>query len=266
MYFKKYAMILINIVCLGLLSACSVPGSYFSESDLKKGYVLNGQQKTLNIIELNSIWLAQHENDSPQVYKIGPYDILNIVVWDHPELTFPSLPLSNSQDSGILVNEKGYIFFPFAGQVKVSGLTLDQARIKLEKKLKKYIPNPQLSLQVIRFRSQEVEVVGEVMKPGILPITDQPLSIMEAISQSGGVNSVTANTEQIFILYEKDKQIYINWFNAHSPVSLIAADKFYLQDRVIIYVPPAGVSAWNRVISQILPSLGGVNTAHTIAS
>ncbi len=249
-----------------LLSACSVPGTYFSDSDVQNGYQANGNPAQYNVSELNDKWLSKHQNDTPAAYQIGPYDILNIIVWNHPELTTPTTQVATPAESGILVDEEGYIFFPFAGKVKVSGLTLDQARTVIENKLKEYIRDPQLSIRVATFRSQQIQVVGEVMKPGLFPITDRPLSIMEAISGADGVNSVTANTQQIFVLYQESGEIYIYWFNAQNPASILAANKFFLQKNTIIYVPPAGVSAWNRVISQILPSMSGAGSVQGMTS
>lgn len=253
-----------SLLAVGILSSCSVPGTYFSDGDIQNGYQLNGQKKNFEINELNAKWLDTHQSATPAAYQIGAYDILNIIVWNHPELTIPTTQLSSPEESGILVDEQGDMFFPFAGKVKVSGLTLDQAREVLEEKLKEYIRDPQLSVRVTSFRSQQVQVIGEVVKPGIIPITDKPLSVMEAINQAGGVNSVTANTKQIFVLYEKNDQIYIDWFDAQLPVSVLAADKFYLQNHVIIYVPPAGVSAWNRVISQLVPTLGSAGNVQSM--
>lgn len=255
------------IALASLLTACSVPGTYFSDSDVQNGYQANGKTAQYQVTELNAKWLEKHQNDAPYAYQIGPYDVLNIIVWSHPELTTPTNQIATPGENGILVDEEGYIFFPFAGKVKVSGLTLDQARVEIEGELKEYIRDPQLSVRVATFRSQQVQIVGEVTKPGLVPITDKPLSVMEAINASGGVNSFTANTRQIFILYEKAEKIYIYWFDAQNPASIIAANKFFLQNNVIVYVPPAGVSAWNRVISQILPiTSGATSTVQTVAN
>lgn len=265
-YFKKQFKNVLALCAVSFLSACSVPGTYFSDSDIQNGYQANGKPASYKVNELNAKWFEQHKNDVPYAYQIGPYDVLNIIVWNHPELTTPTTQIATPEESGILVDEQGYIFFPFAGKVKVSGLTLDQARVTLEDKLKEYIRDPQLSVRVATFRSQQVQVIGEVMQAGMFPITDKPLSVMQAISTAGGVNSVTANTKQVFVLYEKTGQIYIYWFDAQNPASVIAANQFFVQDNVIIYVPPAGVSAWNRVISQILPTMsGGVSTAQSVS-
>ena len=259
--FKK-----IVLVCLVvLLSACSVPGTYFSEDDVNQGYVKDGKRVPIKVIELDAKWLAEYGAQPAEPYRIGPYDILNIIVWDHPELTTPTTQIANPTESGILVDSEGYIFFPFAGQMKVSGLTLNEARELLQEKLKTYIRDPQLSIRVAQFRSQEVEIVGEVQHPGILPITDRQLTAMQAINLSGGVNSITSKTQQIFILSEKNNEIVVYWFNAQNPAALIAAEKFRLHNNVIIYVPPAGVSAWNRVITQLIPTLGATSSTKSVA-
>lgn len=256
------------LICLAvLLSACSVPGTYFSEDNINQGYVKDGKRVPIKVVELDAKWLSEYEAMPVESYRIGPYDILNIIVWDHPELTTPTTQIANPTESGILVDSHGYIFFPFAGRVNVGGLTLDEAREVLQEKLKTYIRDPQLSIRIAEFRSQEVEVVGEINKPGILPITDRQLTAMQAINLSGGVNSVSANTQEIFILSESPKtnEITVYWFNARNPAALIAAEKFRLHNNVIIYVPPAGVSAWNRVITQLIPTLGGVSSTKSVA-
>lgn len=256
----------IVLLCLVVfLSACSVPGTYFSEDNINQGYVKDGKRVPIKVIELNARWLAEYEQQPVASYRIGPYDILNIIVWDHPELTTPTTQIANPTESGILVDSQGYIFFPFAGRVKVGSLTLDEAREVLQEKLKTYIRDPQLSIRVAQFRSKEVEIVGEVNKPGILPITDRQLSATEAINLSGGVNSITANTQQIYILSEEQGDIIVYWFNSHDPSALIAAEKLKLTNNAIIYVPPAGISAWNRVITQLIPTLGGASNTKSVA-
>lgn len=257
----------ISIVsCSLLLTACSaVPGVYFSRTTLEQGYYqMNGKIKHAHVIQLSANTLKKSYSP-PSDYRVGPYDILNIIVWDHPELTTPTTQEANPAETGILVSEKGYIFFPFAGEVKVAGLTLNQIRIKLENGIRRYIRNPQISVRVADFRSKQIQVVGEVRKAGELPITDRPLSIMRAIQLAGGVNNQTANTRQIYVLRYQNGQIYAYWFNAEMPDQVLAAEHFFLKSNDIVYVPPAGVSAWDRVVSQIIPTLSGAVTVDRLA-
>lgn len=121
-------------------------------------------------------------------YLIGPYDVLDITVWDHPELTNPAGSDALTADlAGHVVQENGTIFFPYVGVIKVAGQPLSEVRKMLAAGLSKYIENAQLDVRVIAYRSQRVYVVGEVKTPGIQPVTDVPLTVAEAINRSGGV-------------------------------------------------------------------------------
>ena len=145
-------------------------------------------------------------------YRVGPGDILNVVVWDHPELgspmitnpTLPSQVLSGQSTAtgnetartGTWVDAQGSIFFPYAGRLQVAGRTLPEIRSALARRLAKYIRNPQVDVTVMAFRSQRVNVSGAVEKPAQLALTTVPLTLMDAISQAGGF-SKNADTTHV---------------------------------------------------------------------
>jgi polysaccharide biosynthesis/export protein len=132
----------------------------------------------------------------PGAYSIEPGDILSIVVWDHPELNVGVAPVPAGAGAdqapgatpvaGFIVDHEGMIQFPYAGQLKVSGLTQDQARNMLAQRLSKYIRSPNVTLRVQSYRSKRVYVDGEVKAPGLQAINDIPMTLMEAINRSGG--------------------------------------------------------------------------------
>ena len=72
--------------------------------------------------------------------------------------------------------------------MQVGGKTLEEIRTLLTTKLSRYIQDPQLDVSVAAYRSQKVHVTGEIAKPGILPITDTPLTLLDAVAASGGEN------------------------------------------------------------------------------
>lgn len=122
-------------------------------------------------------------------YRIGPGDILNVTVWDHPELTIPAGAYRSAEQAGHLVAADGTIFYPYAGTVHAAGKTTREVRETLTRKVSRVIKDPQLEVRVASFRSQRAYVVGEVEIPGPAPISDKPLTIVDAISQAGRMTS-----------------------------------------------------------------------------
>lgn len=130
--------------------------------------------------------IQQPAKDVMTDYKIGPGDILNITIWDHPELTIPAGSYRTPEQSGNLVSEDGTIYYPYVGTLKVAGMTPREVRVVLAQRLAKAIEKPQVDVRVISFRSKRVYVVGEVGKPGQLEVNDIPMTILDAVNRAGG--------------------------------------------------------------------------------
>jgi polysaccharide export outer membrane protein len=102
--------------------------------------------------------------------------------------------------------------------------------------------------------SDSIHVFGEVMKPGVYyPNLDY--SLTELISTSG-LNQLTANAKKIYVLRESRQdflKIDIFQLDIRNPINLIVGRKFMLQEKDIVFVPPAEIVKWNRTISLLLP-------------
>jgi polysaccharide export outer membrane protein len=130
-------------------------------------------------------------------YAIGSGDVINIVVWNHPELVLAPAGSTLTTDSsglaavgnGYNVSPEGVIQFPLLGTFKIGGLTETQAREQITARLAKYLNNPQVTLRVQAYRAGRVYVDGEVRTPGLLAINDIPMTLPEAISRAGGVTA-----------------------------------------------------------------------------
>ena len=116
------------------------------------------------------------------VYRIRPGDQLSVVVWDHPELTAPFGSFNNIREQGNVVREDGTIYYPFIGAVKAENRTALEIRAEMEARLSEFIERPQIDVRVAGYRSQRYFVAGSVRQPGSFPVTDVPMTVVDAIN------------------------------------------------------------------------------------
>ncbi|MGE5650244.1 polysaccharide biosynthesis/export family protein [Noviherbaspirillum sp. UKPF54] len=302
----------------------------------------------------------------PSAYKIDSGDVLSIVVWDHPELSNSAttaiagyggagadaaVTATTAPPAGFMVDHEGVIQFPYAGTLKVSGLTQDQAANLLSSKLSRYLRNPKVTLRVQSYRSKRVYVDGEVKNPGLQAINDIPMTLVEAINraggvlptgdqsqvvvnrsgvnyqvnlpqlvqrgvnpstimlrdgdvvrvrsrdeskvfvsgevvspralpmhngrltlnealgESGGVNPLSGDGSQIYVIRRSGTDQIVYQLDGRSPGALAMAENFELDPKDVVYVAATPLANWHRAISLILPSaLSGAVGAVTPAT
>lgn len=199
----KKSLTLMSLVLAVTLTGCTVtPGAYVSTSG--KNVVDTGDRDITKLVDIYPISpkLLDDMYTAPTIakpnaqlekqlthyeYRVGAGDVLTITVWDHPELTIPAGSYRSAQDSGNWVHSDGTIYYPYIGKVKVIGKTVTEIRTLISNRLATYIESPQVDVSIAAFRSQKMYVSGEVAKPGTLPITNVPLTILEAFNNAGGL-------------------------------------------------------------------------------
>lgn len=200
---KKFVL---SLLFSAFVSGCAMPGSHLTvtakqqTADAKKNKTINisqwvnvypltpsnlgtFQQKKINAQANTALehLLARYE------YRVGPGDILNVTVWDHPELTIPAGSYRSTSESGNWVHVNGTIFYPYIGIVQVEGKTVMEIRNDIAKRLAKFIESPQVDVNIAAFRSQKSYITGEVNKPGQQAITNIPLTLLDAINRAEGL-------------------------------------------------------------------------------
>lgn len=149
---------------------------------------LQAAQRASAVVTRRSSEQAQRAREQAATYQylLAPQDVLNITVWNHPELNNPSGQLS-SDLAGRTINDQGYFFYPYVGSIKASGRTPAQIRQELTEKLTRYLTEPQVDVSVLSYRGRRAFASGELKNPGPRIITDIPLRVTDLVAQSGGV-------------------------------------------------------------------------------
>jgi polysaccharide export outer membrane protein len=305
-------------------------------------------------------------------YFVKPGDVLSITTWNNvgepggsagstllgaptsaPSIS-PTYASLASPAVGFKVDANGDIYYPYVGAVPVAGKTIAAIRDEIASRARPLLRDPQLTVDVAQFNSQKFSVSGVVVKPGLYPLTDVPITVSQAIAQAGGVifllptaiqsgntiprplgdlshvlythdgqvslldirsrmerddqtqdcvvstgdmiqvpdntfeqvhiigevntpgnyplddgslnlaqalgdagnmNLSTANFARIFVFRGAWQDRRIFWLDARSPDALLLAAKFTLEPQDVIYVASTDLAEWNRVISQVLPTV-----------
>ena len=339
------------LATLPLTGCIWAPGQHLRSSDVTRDHTsedgrLQLIQITPKLIAMNKA--AQSEptlpdslfNYQPEAYRIGRGDVLNITVWDHPELTVPAGSQQSANLAGRLVQSDGTLFYPYIGKVIADGKTPMQLREEISQRLAKYIESPQVEVAVLTYASQhvwingateapvtlslgtapltigdalgqaglnslqadlsgikltrdgvtyaldlerlaqqsrgrqiylksgdniyvpyldrkEVAVVGEVVLPGAYSFRTGNISLSQALGRAHGLAQSTSNGNAVYVIRgSRDMQkepSTIYQLEARSPTAFAAASQFDLQPGDVVFVGAAGITRWNRFISQLLP-------------
>ena len=131
-------------------------------------------------------------------YRIQPGDVLNISVWKETDLT-----------TDVIVRPDGGMSFPLAGDQVAEGRTVDELRSLLAEQLKKFIPDPVVTVAVKQLNGNRIFVIGKVQRPGDFPYS-KPLDVMQSLSLAGGATSFAdVNDIRIIRREENGKQVII---------------------------------------------------------
>lgn len=204
---RLVSVVALMSVTLAQLTGCMmIPGSHFSTRGAEKvdpDTDAGSLPDSVRVMPITTAFLQTGSNDEDTShdevldslqrdarsyrYLVGPGDVLNVTVWDHPELTIPAGSMRSAEESGNWVHADGSIFYPYVGKIQVAGLDVAEIRELIAKRISRYIEKPQVDVTVAAFRSQRVYITGDVAQPGMVPVTNVPLHLLDAVNKLGGL-------------------------------------------------------------------------------
>ena len=115
---------------------------------------------------------------------------------------------------------------------------------------------------VPRLENNEVYVMGEVKTPRVVPLTNEELSLTDALASSEGLSKTSADASGIFVFRTapKAQQIHVFQLDITDPTALLLGTQFMLARGDVVYATSAPATRWNRVVANLIPSLGVLNT------
>jgi polysaccharide export outer membrane protein len=153
-------------------------------------------------------------------FKVGPEDILKIIVWREPDF------------SGLYtVHSDGKVTLPLVGDVQAGGLTAEEIQKNVTTSLSKLVVKPNVTVTVQQVLSQKYYMDGEVGRPGEYQLT-APLTVLEAISIAGGLREF-ANQKKIYIL-RGDQRFRFNYKEVIKGKNLAQNIRLQSGDHVVV--------------------------------
>lgn len=134
-------------------------------------------------------------------------------------------------NTGYLINSQGNIQFPQIGNVKVEGITTDSVEKIIESRLLEFLKEPVVTVNQINFN---INIIGEISKPGVVNVPDGKLTILEAIARSGDL-TMYGKRENVLIIRERNGKREFGRVDLTSN-DLFNSPYFYLEQGDVIYV------------------------------
>ena len=132
-----------------------------------------------------------------EAYRILPGDVLQVSVWKEEDL-----------NQEVIVRPDGMISFPLVGEIAAAGNSVEDLRTALSERIAKYIPDPVVTVSVVRLSGNTVYIIGKVNRPGEFQ-TPHHVDVIQALSMAGGTSTYAAVNKIKILRRENGKLIAI---------------------------------------------------------
>jgi Periplasmic protein involved in polysaccharide export len=218
------------VIILFFSYSCRTPKdiSYFQDLDERAKQLSELSIAYQPIIQTNDVLLitvAARENSNPELS--APFNM--------PLTAYLTPGDASVQTSSAVqtytVDSNGYINYPVIGQVKLVGLTLDECTRLIAEKVSESIPDPIVNISIL---SYQVSVLGEVNKPGVIPVTNNRMSILDAIAAAEDL-TIWGNRKNVLLVRDANgKKEYVRFDLTQSDI--FSSPYFYLRQNDVLIV------------------------------
>ena len=176
-------------------------------------------------------------------YRLAKYDIITIMALGHTK---------DIGENEITIGVDGMAALPYVGNVKLAGLTLDEARRVIYTKLSQYYKLPELNVSIKSYGARKVYVMGNVQLPGIKEMNVDNMNTYAAISSAGGVDN-KGRSKHIQLIRQIEGVLYYREINIDAFVKKHdLSQNIQLEDGDIVYVPDSGKIIFNEDIAPYI--------------
>ncbi|MCE5286386.1 MAG: polysaccharide export protein [Pelosinus sp.] len=214
--------------------------------------------------------LSQPSTQASSDYRLSKYDVLNIVIMGFSDTHFTNSSaaastagLANGSGNNanvtlgandIMIGPDGYVNLPYAGSVKLAGLTIPEATDLLSERLGEYIRIPGMTIIVKQYGMRKVYVMGEVSKQGIYALSSEYMNVFAAISSAGGI-SKRGRPKHIAVVRMVDGKMQMQEVNFDRFIQKHdGSQNLALQDGDMVYVPRSNKIDLNEDIMPLVNS------------
>ena len=180
-------------------------------------------------------------------YRLMKYDTINIMA-----IGFPN----GIGIDDVTVGVDGMARMPYAGNIKLVGLTLDEARDLIHARLSEYFKLPELNVYMKSYGPRKIYVMGNVNAPGVKNMGVDSMNVYAAIASAGGVDN-KGRSKHIQLIRQIDGVLYYREINLDAFVKKHdLSQNIELEDGDIIYVPDSGKVIFGQDIAPYINIYG----------
>jgi polysaccharide export outer membrane protein len=219
----KYGLVICCIAVL-IFSSCTTPKNAYYFKTLPRDTTIN-----TTIGRISESTIRKNDQLAINISSLNPEEDK---VYNAATLTM-SGAVAGGTPNGYLVDMNGNIQLHRLGNMHAEGMTRRQLKNKIETDIKPYLKDPVVT---VRYLNHRVTVIGEVVKPQVIPMPEEQLSILEVLGASGDIN-VMGKKDNILIIRETETGKQFKRLNLEDH-SIFTSEWYYLKPDDVVYIEP----------------------------